>query len=198
MSNTNKTLALVTKENAICIVGKGGSGKTRILEEIYREAEDNWEGNVLFIHAPSRIRESYPSFIVNERRNIEDMSEEISMLEGNFNEGVNSSKEIIGIVHTFLKNGVITRGTLIIVDSLDALMDTKDMKILLSLFNTMMNKKEIAIALSVSSILGVRAVESNLSSLDFFEVKRDEKAIMEKKEKSEEVYSFFLSLMEDL
>ena len=187
--------------NAVCIVGKGGVGKTKVLETLYRESETKESGNVLFIHAPSRIRENYPSFIVNEIRDTRDVEDVIEMLdkEEGVKENISSSKEIIGIIYTFLKNGVINKGSMIIVDSLDSLMDTKDLKLLLSILETLRIEKDVRLVLSVSSIIGVRAIESTLSKVEFFEVVRGEERIeIEKKERSEEVYSFFLSLMEDL
>ena len=94
---------------------------------------------------------------------------------------------------------MINKGSMIIVDSLDSLMDTKDMKLLLSIFETLRIEKDVRLVLSVSSIIGVRAIESTLSKVEFFEVVRGKERIeIEKKEKSEDVYSFFLSLMEDL
>ena len=198
----NKEILLsLSYGNAVCIVGKGGVGKTKVLETLYRETEIDWNGNVLFIHAPSRIRENYPSFIVNEIRDTRDVEDVIEMLnkEEGVKENVSSSKEIIGIIYTFLKNGVINKGSMIIVDSLDSLMDTKDLKLLLSILETLRIEKDVRLVLSVSSIIGVRAIESTLSKVEFFEVVRGEERIeIEKKEKSEDVYSFFLSLMEDL
>ena len=198
----NKEILLsLSYGNAVCIVGKGGVVKTKVLETLYRELETRMEGNVLFIHAPSRLRENYPSFIVNERRDtfeMEDIIERLEKEEG-IKENVSSSKEIIGIIYTFLRNGVINKGSMIVVDSLDSLMDTKDMKLLLSIFETLRVEKDVRLVLSVSSIIGVRAIESTLSNVEFFEVVRGEERIeIEKKEKSEDVYSFFLSLMEDL
>ena len=198
----NKEILLsLSYGNAVCIVGKGGVGKTKVLETLYRETEIDWNGNVLFIHAPSRIRENYPSFIVNEIRDTRDVEDVIDMLdkEEGVKENVSSSKEIIGIIYTFLKNGVINKGSLVIVDNIDALMDTKDLKLLLSILETLRIEKDVRLVLSVSSIIGVRAIESTLSKVEFFEVVRGEERIeIEKKEKSEDVYSFFLSLMEDL
>ena len=198
----NKEILLsLSYGNAVCIVGKGGVGKTKVLETLYRETETKESGNVLFIHAPSRIRENYPSFIVNEIRDTRDVEDVIEMLdkEEGVKENVSSSKEIIGIIYTFLKNGVINKGSMIIVDSLDSLMDTKDLKLLLSILETLRIEKDVRLVLSVSSIIGVRAIESTLSKVEFFEVVRGEERIeIEKKERSEEVYSFFLSLMEDL
>ena len=198
----NKEILLsLSYGNAVCIVGKGGVGKTKVLERLYRESETKESGNVLFIHAPSRIRENYPSFIVNEIRDTRDVEDVIEMLdkEEGVKENVSSSKEIIGIIYTFLKNGVINKGSMIIVDSLDSLMDTKDLKLLLSILETLRIEKDVRLVLSVSSIIGVRAIESTLSKVEFFEVVRGEERIeIEKKEKSEDVYSFFLSLMEDL
>ena len=198
----NKEILLsLSYGNAVCIVGKGGVGKTKVLETLYRETEIDWNGNVLFIHAPSRIRENYPSFIVNEIRDTRDVEDVVDMLdkEEGVKEDVSSSKEIIGIIYTFLRNGVINKGSMIIVDSLDSLMDTKDMKLLLSIFETLRIEKDVRLVLSVSSIIGVRAIESTLSKVEFFEVvKREERIEIEKKEKSEYVYAFFLSLMEDL
>ena len=199
--NNKEILLSLSYDNAVCIVGKGGVGKTKVLETLYRESELDWNGNVLFIHAPSRLRESYPSFIVNERRDTAEMDDILNMLEKEegIKENVSSSKEIIGIIYTFLRNGVINKGTMIIVDSLDSLMDTKDMKLLLSIFETLRIEKDVRLVLSVSSIIGVRAIESTLSKVEFFEVVRGKERIeIEKKEKSEDVYSFFLSLMEDL
>ena len=198
----NKEILLsLSYGNAVCIVGKGGVGKTKVLETLYRETEIDWNGNVLFIHAPSRIRENYPSFIVNEIRDTRDVEDVIDMLdkEEGVKENVSSSKEIIGIIYTFLKNGVINKGSMIIVDSLDSLMDTKDLKLLLSILETLRIEKDVRLVLCVSSIIGVRAIESTLSKVEFFEVVRGKERIeIEKKEKSEDVYSFFLSLMEDL
>lgn len=198
----NKEILLsLSYGNAVCIVGKGGVGKTKVLETLYRETEIDWNGNVLFIHAPSRIRENYPSFIVNEIRDTRDVEDVIEMLdkEEGVKENVSSSKEIIGIIYTFLKNGVINKGSLIIVDNIDALMDTRDLKLLLSILETLRIEKDVRLVLSVSSIIGVRAIESTLSKVEFFEVVRGEERIeIEKKERSEDVYSFFLSLMEDL
>ena len=198
----NKEILLsLSYGNAVCIVGKGGVGKTKVLETLYRESETKESGNVLFIHAPSRIRENYPSFIVNEIRDTRDVEDVIEMLdkEEGVKENISSSKEIIGIIYTFLKNGVINKGSMIIVDSLDSLMDSKDLKLLLSILETLRIEKDVRLVLSVSSIIGVRAIESTLSKVEFFEVVRGEERIeIEKKERSEEVYSFFLSLMEDL
>ena len=202
MNTTNELLSLLKRSDALCIVGKGGIGKTRVLESLYRTMEESWRGNVLFIHAPSRVRESYPSFIVNERREIDEMRDEIDALEKveGIREKVNSSKEILGIINTFLRNGVINKGSVLFIDSLDALMDTSDMRTLLLLLEEMIETKEIKIVISVSTILGVRAVETYLTKVRFIEVKRDdkEKVKIEEKERSEEVYSFFLSMMEDL
>ena len=198
----NKEILLsLSYGNAVCIVGKGGVGKTKVLETLYRESETKESGNVLFIHAPSRIRENYPSFIVNEIRDTRDVEDVIEILdkEEGVKENVSSSKEIIGIIYTFLKNGVINKGSMIIVDSLDSLMDTKDLKLLLSIFETLRIEKDVRLVLCVSSIIGVRAIESTLSKVEFFEVVRGKERIeIEKKEKSEDVYSSFLSLMEDL
>ena len=164
--------------------------------------EEEWRGNILFIHAPSRVRESYPSFIVNERREIDEMRDEIDALEKieGIKENVNSSKEVLGIINTFLRNGVINKESIIFIDSLDALMDTCDMKTILSVLERMIETKEIKIVISVSTILGVRAVETYLTKARFIEVKRDDKdkVIIEEKNRSEDVYSFFLSMMEDL
>lgn len=202
MNTTNELLSLLKRSDALCIVGKGGIGKTRVLESLYRTMEESWRGNVLFIHAPSRVRESYPSFIVNERREIDEMRDEIDVMERieGIKENVNSSKEVLGIINTFLRNGVINKESIIFIDSLDALMDTCDMKTLLSVLERMIETKEIKIVISVSTILGVRAVETYLTKARFIEVKRDDKdkVIIEEKERSEEVYSFFLSMMEDL
>ena len=199
--NNKEILLSLSYDNAVCIVGKGGVGKTKVLETLYRESELDWNGNVLFIHAPSRLRENYPSFIVNERRDTSEMDDILELLEKEegIKENVSSSKEIIGIIYTFLRNGVINKGSMIIVDSLDSLMDTKDLKLLLSIFETLRIEKDVRLVLCVSSIIGVRAIESTLSKVEFFEVVRGKERIeIEKKEKSEDVYSFFLSLMEDL
>lgn len=199
--NNKEILLSLSYDNAVCIVGKGGVGKTKVLETLYRESELDWNGNVLFIHAPSRLRENYPSFIVNERRDTSEMDDILNMLEKEegIKENVSSSKEIIGIIYTFLRNGVINKGSMIIVDSLDSLMDTKDLKLLLSIFETLRIEKDVRLVLCVSSIIGVRAIELTLSKVEFFEVVRGKERIeIEKKERSEDVYSFFLSLMEDL
>ena len=199
--NNKEILLSLSFDNAVCIVGKGGVGKTKVLETLYRESELDWNGNVLFIHAPSRLRENYPSFIVNERRDTFEIDDILNMLEKEegIKENVSSSKEIIGIIYTFLRNGVINKGSMIIVDSLDSLMDTKDMKLLLSIFERLRIEKDVRFVLSVSSIIGVRAIESTLSKVEFFEVVRGKERIeIEKKERSEDVYAFFLSLMEDL
>lgn len=202
MRNINKLLSLAEKGNALCIIGKGGVGKTRVLEALYVEGEKEYDGNVLFIHAPSRIRESYPSFIVKDREREKEMWDIIKSVESidDYNGLIPSSKEIMGIIYTFIKNGVLKRDSLLIIDNLDALMDTYDLKSLLSLLELMKETKEVKIILSVSSIIGVRAVESFLSFVKFFEVKREkeEEVEIEEKESSEEVYSFFMSLMEDL
>ena len=202
MNTAKELLSLLKRGDALCIVGKGGIGKTRVLESLYRTMEESWRGNVLFIHAPSRVRESYPSFIVNERREIDEMRDEIDALEkvDGIREKVNSSKEVLGIINTFLRNGVINKGSVLFIDSLDALMDTSDMRTLLLLLEEMIESKGIKIVISVSTILGVRAVETYLTKARFIEVKRDdkEKVIIEVKERSEDVYSFFLSMMEDL
>ena len=199
--NNKEILLSLSYDNAVCIVGKGGVGKTKVLETLYRESELDWNGNVLFIHAPSRLRENYPSFIVNKRRDTSEMDDILNMLEKEegIKENVSSSKEIIGIIYTFLRNGVINKDSMIIVDSLDCLMDTKDLKLLLSIFETLRLEKDVRLVLCVTSIIGVRAIESTLSKVEFFEVVRGkERSEIEKKEKSEDVYSSFLSLMEDL
>lgn len=202
MNTTNELLSLLKRSDALCIVGKGGIGKTRVLESLYRTMEESWRGNVLFIHAPSRVRESYPSFIVNERREIDEMRDEIDVMERieGIKENVNSSKEVLGIMNTFLRNGVINKGSVLFIDSMDALMDTSDMRTLLLLLEEMIESKGIKIVISVSTILGVRAVETYLTKARFIEVKRDDKdkVKIEEKERSEDVYSFFLSMMEDL
>ena len=60
-------------------------------------------------------------------------------------------------------------------------------------------EKDVRLVLCVSSIIGVRAIEATLSKVEFFEVVRGKERIeIEKKERSEDVYAFFLSLMEDL
>ena len=201
MENNLITLSPKSNGKIVCIVGKSGAGKTSFLQYLYKREEENGEGNVLFIHSPSRIRENYPSFIVRKRRNMDEMSDIIQRLgkEEGIKENVSSSKEILGIIHTFLLNGVINKGSMIILDSLDALMDTNDMKTLLSILETMRREKGVRIITSVSTIIGVRAIETYMSDVEFYEIKKGKERVeMERRERSEEVYSFFLRGMEDL
>ena len=201
MENNLITLSPKNNGKIVCIVGKSGAGKTSFLQYLYKREEETGEGNVLFIHAPSRIRENYPSFIVRKRRNMDEMSDIIQRLgkEEGIKENVSSSKEILGIIHTFLINGVINKGSMIILDSLDALMDTNDMKTLLSILETMRREKGVRIITSVSTIIGVRAIETYMSDVEFYEIKKGKERVeMERRERSEEVYAFFLRGMEDL
>ena len=201
MENNLITLSPKNNGKIVCIVGKSGAGKTSFLQYLYKREEEKGEGNVLFIHAPSRIRENYPSFIVRKRRNMDEMSDIIQRLEKEegIKENVSSSKEILGIIHTFLLNGVINKGSMIILDSLDALMDTNDMKTLLSILETMKKEKGIKLVISVSTIIGVRAIETYMSDVEFYEIKKGKDRVeMERRERSEEVYAFFLRGMEDL
>ena len=201
MENNLITLSPKSNGKIVCIVGKSGAGKTSFLQYLYKREEEKGEGNVLFIYAPSRIRENYPSFIVRKRRNMDEMSDIIQRLgkEEGIKENVSSSKEILGIIHTFLLNGVINKGSMVILDSLDALMDTNDMKTLLSILETMRREKGIRIITSVSTIIGVRAIETYMSDVEFYEIKKGKERVeMERRERSEEVYSFFLRGMEDL
>ena len=201
MENNLITLSPKNNGKIVCIVGKSGAGKTSFLQYLYKREEEKGEGNVLFIHAPSRIRENYPSFMVRKRRNMVVMSDIIQRLgkEEGIKENVSSSKEILGIIHTFLLNGVINKGSMIILDSLDALMDTNDMKTLLSILETMKKEKGIKLVTSVSTIIGVRAIETYMSDVEFYEIKKGKERVdMERRERSEEVYSFFLRGMEDL
>ena len=201
MENNLITLSPKSNGKIVCIVGKSGAGKTSFLQYLYKREEENGEENVLFIHAPSRIRENYPSFIVRKRRNMDEMSDIIQRLEKEegIKENVSSSKEILGIIHTFLLNGVINKGSMIILDSLDALMDTNDMKSLLSILETMKKEKGIKLVISVSTIIGVRAIETYMSDVEFYEIKKGKERVdLERRERSEEVYAFFLRGMEDL
>ena len=201
MENNLITLSPKNNGKIVCIVGKSGAGKTSFLQYLYKREEEKGEGNVLFIHAPSRIRENYPSFIVRKRRNMDEMSDIIQRLgkEEGIKENVSSSKEILGIIHTFLLNGVINKGSMVILDSLDALMDTNDMNTLLSILETMRREKGVRIITSVSTIIGVRAIETYMSDVEFYEIKKGKERVdMERRERSEEVYSFFLRGMEDL
>ena len=201
MENNLITLSPKNNGKIVCIVGKSGAGKTSFLQYLYKREEEKGEGNVLFIHAPSRIRENYPSFIVRKRRNMDEMSDIIQRLEKEegIKENVSSSKEILGIIHTFLLNGVINKGSMVILDSLDALMDTNDMKTLLSILETMRREKGVRIITSVSTIIGVRAIETYMSDVEFYEIKKGKERVdMERRERSEEVYAFFLRGMEDL
>ena len=201
MENNLITLSPKSNGKIVCIVGKSGAGKTSFLQYLYKREEEKGEGNVLFIHAPSRIRENYPSFIVRKRRNMDEMSDIIQRLESEegIKENVTSSKEILGIIHTFLLNGVINKGSMVIPDSLDALMDTNDMKTLLSILETMRREKGVRIITSVSTIIGVRAIETYMSDVEFYEIKKGKERVdMERRERSEEVYAFFLRGMEDL
>ena len=201
MENNLITLSPKNNGKIVCIVGKSGAGKTSFLQYLYKREEEKGEGNVLFIHAPSRIRENYPSFIVRKRRNMDEMSDIIQRLEKEegIKENVSSSKEILGIIHTFLLNGVINKGSMVILDSLDALMDTNDMKTLLSILETMKKEKGIKLVISVSTIIGVRAIETYMSDVEFYEIKKGKDRLeMERRERSEEVYAFFLRGMEDL
>ena len=201
MENNLITQSPKNNGKIVCIVGKSGAGKTSFLQYLYKREEEKGEGNVLFIHAPSRIRENYPSFIVRKRRNMDEMSDIIQRLEKEegIKENVSSSKEILGIIYTFLLNGVINKGSMVILDSLDALMDTNDMKTLLSILETMRREKGVRIITSVSTIIGVRAIETYMSDVEFYEIKKGKERVdMERRERSEEVYSFFLRGMEDL
>ena len=201
MENNLITLSPKNNGKIVCIVGKSGAGKTSFLQYLYKREEEKGEGNVLFIHAPSRIRENYPSFIVRKRRNMDEMSDIIQRLEKEegIKENVSSSKEILGIIHTFLLNGVINKGSMVILDSLDALMDTNDMKTLLSILETMKKEKGIKLVTSVSTIIGVRAIETYMSDVEFYEIKKGKERVdLERRERSEEVYAFFLRGMEDL
>ena len=201
MENNLITLSPKNNGKIVCIVGKSGAGKTSFLQYLYKREEEKGEGNVLFIHAPSRIRENYPSFIVRKRRNMDEMSDVIQRLEKEegIKENVSSSKEILGIIYTFLLNGVINKGSMVILDSLDALMDTNDMKTLLSILETMRREKGVRIITSVSTIIGVRAIETYMSDVEFYEIKKGKDSVdLERRERSEEVYAFFLRGMEDL
>ena len=201
MENNLITLSPKSNGKIVCIVGKSGAGKTSFLQYLYKREEENGEENVLFIHAPSRIRENYPSFIVRKRRNMDEMSDIIQRLgkEEGIKENVSSSKEILGIIHTFLLNGIINKGSMVILDSLDALMDTNDMKSLLSILETMRREKGVRIITSVSTIIGVRAIETYMSDVEFYEIKKGKEMVdLEWRERSEEVYAFFLRGMEDL
>ena len=201
MENNLITLSPKNNGKIVCIVGKSGAGKTSFLQYLYKREEEKGEGNVLFIHAPSRIRENYPSFIVRKRRNMDEMSDIIQRLgkEEGIKENVSSSKEILGIIYTFLLNGVINKGSMIILDSLDALMDTNDMKSLLSILETRRREKDVRIITSVSTIIGVRAIETYMSDVEFYEIKKGKERVdLERRERSEEVYAFFLRGMEDL
>ena len=201
MENNLITLSPINNGKIVCIVGKSGAGKTSFLQYLYKREEEKGEENVLFIHAPSRIRENYPSFIVRKRRKMDEMSDIIQRLENEegIKENVSSSKEILGIIYTFLLNGVINKGSMIILDSLDALMDTNDMKTLLSILETMRREKGVRIITSVSTIIGVRAIETYMSDVEFYEIKKGKERVdMERRERSEEVYAFFLRGMEDL
>ena len=201
MENNLITLSPKNNGKIVCIVGKSGAGKTSFLQYLYKREEEKGDGNVLFIHAPSRIREYYPSFIVRKRRNMDEMSDIIQRLEKEegIKENVSSSKEILGIIHTFLLNGVINKGSMVILDSLDALMDTNDMKTLLTILETMKKEKGIKLVISVSTIIGVRAIETYMSDVEFYEIKKGKERVeMERRERSEEVYAFFLRGMEDL
>ena len=201
MENNLITLSPKNNGKIVCIVGKSGAGKTSFLQYLYKREEEKGEENVLFIHAPSRIRENYPSFIVRKRRKMDEMSDIIQRLENEegIKENVSSSKEILGIIYTFLLNGVINKGSMIILDSLDALMDTNDMKTLLSILETMRREKGVRIITSVSTIIGVRAIETYMSDVEFYEIKKGKERVdMERRERSEEVYAFFLRGMEDL
>ena len=201
MENNLITLSPKSNGKIVCIVGKSGAGKTSFLQYLYKREEEKGEENVLFIHAPSRIRENYPSFIVRKRRKMDEMSDIIQRLENEegIKENVSSSKEILGIIYTFLLNGVINKGSMIILDSLDALMDTNDMKTLLSILETMRREKGVRIITSVSTIIGVRAIETYMSDVEFYEIKKGKERVdMERRERSEEVYAFFLRGMEDL
>ena len=201
MENNLITLSPINNGKIVCIVGKSGAGKTSFLQYLYKREEEKGEGNVLFIRAPSRIKENYPSFIVRKRRNMDEMSDIIQRLgkEEGIKGNVSSSKEILGIIYTFLLNGVINKGSMIILDSLDALMDTNDMKILLSILETMKKEKGIKLITSVSTIIGVRAIETYMSDVEFYEIKKGKERVdLERRERSEEVYAFFLRGMEDL
>ena len=201
MENNLIPLSPESNGKIVCSVGKSGAGKTSFLQYLYKREEEKGEGNVLFIHAPSRMRENYPSFIVRKGRNMDEMSDIIQRLgkEEGIKENVSSSKEILGIIHTFLLNGVINKGSMVILDSLDALMDTNDMKTLLSILETMKKEKGIKLFISVSTIIGVRAIETYMSDVEFYEIKKGKECVyMERRERSEEVYSFFLRGMEDL
>ena len=201
MENNLITQSPKNNGKIVCIVGKSGAGKTSFLQYLYKREEEKGEGNVLFIHAPSRIRENYPSFIVRKRRNMDEMSDIIQRLEKEegIKENVSSSKEILGIIYTFLLNGVINKGSMVILDSLDALMDTNDMKTLLSILETMRREKGVRIITSVSTIIGVRAIETYMSDVEFYEIKKGKERVdLERRERSEEVYAFFLRGMEDL
>ena len=132
---------------------------------------------------------------------MDEMSDIIQRLgkEEGIKENVSSSKEILGIIYTFLLNGVINKGSMVILDSLDALMDTNDMKTLLSILETMRREKGVRIITSVSTIIGVRAIETYMSDVEFYEIKKGKERVdLERRERSEEVYAFFLRGMEDL
>ena len=78
-------------------------------------------------------------------------------------------------------------------------MDTNDMKTLLSILETMKKEKGIKLVISVSTIIGVRAIETYMSDVEFYEIKKGKERVdMERRERSEEVYAFFLRGMEDL
>ena len=193
MEKYSRTTLPIARGEKILLLGESGSGKTKVLERIYREEGEVWDGNVIFVCSPSRVRDNSPRFVLKKRgrSNSRAMDELSSIMEGR--EG-SSGSESAEVLFSLYETGVIDDGSLLLFDSLDAFMDTTVLSRLYSFIAREAEERDIAIVASISSPLSLRNAEIHLSPHKCFWCSRGE----EEEKSEEEIFRMLLSSLEGL
>ena len=199
---TNGIIPLERGEAAI-IAGVGGSGKTGLLEAIYQSEVDRKKRNVVMIHSSSRLFEASPSLAIIDFEYSDLYGEEKEAFKRIEKErGEKSlSSEFSAILRLILEFGLLPPGSLLIIDSLEYGMDGEVLTKALRVLSRILDKGNLTLVATVSTMMGLRAVETVLGYSHLYLMQKGEKGEMELKdttEESEEAYRALLRMVENL
>lgn len=183
------------------IVGRGGSGKTYFLKGLFDQWKDKWEGNTIWIKAPLRRGNGEP-FLTAGRNDSEKISiydepwRELRSLEW---EG--SSSELSQLLLTLSEKGDLGKGTLLLIDQLEYAMEGKTLRRVMEALTLLVERYEVTVVATISTILGLRASTLLLPSPELYLLEgngREERRVRNITGSDEEAYRCLLMDVEDL